>query len=319
MGHGQHFALLGQQPLLGRVFEPGDDRPGAELVVIVGHSLWTSRYGADPDVLGTSLRVDGQPATIIGVMPDGMKFPDNTEVWVPFIPADEDRQNARLFRVFGRLQDGASRKAAQAELNGIGRRLAAAYPDRHEHIVGVRVETSSERLVGGLARTMFLTIMAAVGFVLFISCANVANLLLSRSAHRAREIGVRMALGATRWRVVRQLLVESVLLGVLGGSIGAALAVFGVQMFETSMHASGKPYWMIFTVDYVVFGYVAAICVSTAILFGLAPALHISKANNSQVLKEGGGAPAAGAYGGSAGPWLSRSWRSRSCCSPAPD
>ncbi len=148
---------------------------------------------------------------------------------------------------------------------------------------------------------MFLVIMGAVGFVLLIACANVANLLLSRSAHRAREIAIRTALGATRRRVVRQLLVESVVLAFIGGSLGLLLAYGGVRVFDASLTDPGKPYWIDFRVDYVVFGYVAAICALTAILFGLAPALHVSKTNNNEVLKEGG----RGTTGNRRARWLS--------------
>lgn len=283
------FGLLGQRPLLGRDFARDDDRKGAEPVVIISYSFWKNRYGADSGVLGTLLRVNGQPATIIGVMPEGMKFPEGADVWAPLIPTEtEERRDARLLSVVGRLRDDASRSEAQAELNAVAQRLAAAYPDANKDLVGVRVEPITERLVGGRARSMFLTIMAAVGFVLIIACANVANMLLARSVYRAREIAVRMALGATRWRVVRQLLLESVVLGILGGGGGLIVAVIGVGMFEGAMQDSQKPYWMVFTVDHAVLGYVAAICVLTAILFGLAPALHVSKTNNHDVLKEGG-------------------------------
>ena len=281
------FSVLRQQPLLGRDFSPGEDRQGAEPVVIIGYSLWKNRYGANPNVLGQPLRVNGRPATIIGVMPDGMKFPENTEVWAPFIPtADQERRSARLLNVFGRLRDGVSRAEAQSELNVIGARLTAAYPDAYKDIVGVRVETFPDRFVGGLVGAMLVVVMGAVCFVLLIACANVANLLLSRSAYRAREIAVRMALGATRRRIVGQLLLESVVLSVIGGSLGLLLAVTGVRLFDAAMPQE-KPYWIVFTVDYVVIGYVAAMCVLTAVLFGLAPALHVSKTDNNDVLKEG--------------------------------
>jgi len=283
------FNLLRQPPLLGRDFAPGDERKGAEPVIIICHSLWKNRYDSDPQVLGTPLRVNGQPATIVGVMPDGMRFPDNTEVWTPAIPTEaQERRDARSLLVFGRLTDARSRREAQTEMNGIAERLAAAYPDTNKDLAGVRVETFTERFVGGAARTMFLVVMGAVGFVLLIACANVANLLLSRSANRVREIALRTALGATRWRVVRQLLVESVVLAFIGGSIGLLLADWGVRVFDAAVTDPGKPYWIDFRVDYVVFGYVAAICVLTAILFGLAPALHVSRTNNNEVLKEGG-------------------------------
>ena len=281
------FGVLRLQPLLGRDFAPGDDGTGAEPVVIIGYGIWKNRYGADPNVIGASLRVNGQPATIIGIMPERMKFPDSTELWIPAVPA-EARRNVRPLIVFGRLRDGSSRPEAQSELDVIAQRLAATFPDTNKDLGAISVETFTERFIGGKARTMFLAMMGAVGFVLLIACANVANLLLSRSAHRAREIAIRMALGATRWRIIRQLLLESVVLAFIGGSIGLLLAVAGVGMFETAMQDSGKPFWLVFTVDYVVIGYAAAICVLTAVLSGLAPALHVSKTNQNDVLKEGG-------------------------------
>ena len=295
------FSLLRQPALLGRDFASTDEAKGAEPVVIISFTFWKNRYGADPNVLGTPVRMNGQPATIVGVMPEGMRFPDNTEVWAPAIPtAAQEARDARSLGVFGRLADAASRREAQTEMDGIAKRLAAAYPDAYKNLFGIRVETFTERYVGGAAKTMFLVMMGAVGFVLLIACANVANLLLSRSASRAREIAVRTALGATRWRVVRQLLVESLVLAFVGGTLGLLLAYSGVRAFDASVSDPGKPYWIDFRVDYVVFGYVAAICVLTAVLFGLAPALHVSK-NNNEVLKEGG----RGTTGNRRARWLS--------------
>jgi predicted permease len=296
------FSLLRQPTLLGRDFSPADDRKGAEPVVIVSYTFWKNRYGGDSNVLGTPVRLNGMPATIVGVMPDGMRFPDNTEVWAPAIPLEgADKRDARSLRVFGRLADSSSRREAQTEMDGIAKRLAGAYPDSYKTLTGIRIETFTERFVGGAAKTMFLVMMGAVGFVLLIACANVANLLLSRSANRAREIAVRTALGATRWRVVRQLLVESLVLAFVGGSLGLLLAYSGVRAFDASVSDPGKPYWIDFRVDYVVFGYVAAICALTAVLFGLAPALHVSKTNNNEVLKEGG----RGTTGNRRARWLS--------------
>ena len=296
------FSLLRQPALLGRDFAPADERKGAEPVVVISYTFWKNRYGADPNVLGTPVRMNGQPATIVGVMPDGMRFPDNTEVWAPAIPTEaQEARDARSLGVFGRLADAASRPEAQTEMDGIAKRLAAAYPDDYKNIGGIRVETFTERFVGGAARTMFLVVMGAVGFVLLIACANVANLLLSRSANRAREIAVRTALGATRWRVVRQLLVESLVLAFVGGTLGLLLAYSGVRAFDAAVSDPGKPYWIDFRVDYVVFAYVAGICALTAVLFGLAPALHVSKTNNNEVLKEGG----RGTTGNRRARWLS--------------
>jgi predicted permease len=296
------FDVLRQQPLVGRNFGPHDERPGAEPVAILSHRIWKNRYGGDDAVVGKLLRLNGRPATIVGVMPEGMNFPNNTEVWAPLIPAEEQRaRSVRPLHMFGRLRDGASRADAQAEANGIAQQLAAAYPDTNKELTRVNVQTFTERYVGGPARIVFLVMMAAVTFVLLIACANVASLVLSRSADRARELAVRIALGATRWRIVRQLLLESVVLGCFGGIIGIFLASWGVQLLDRAVQDPGKPYWIAFTVDYVVIGYVAAICVLTGILFGLAPALQVSNTDVTHVLKEGG----RGAAGNRRVRWLS--------------
>ena len=288
------FALLGQQPLFGRDFAPGDDAPGAERVVLIGYTLWKTRYGDDRSIVGKTLRIDGKPATIIGVMPEGMMFPSQHELWMPYVRGPEDKRSSRYMQVFGRLRDEATKTQAQTELDGIAGRLATAYPDTNKDYAKVTIETFNERFNGGQIRTVMLAMMGAVSFVLLIACANVANLLLSRSVHRSREIAVRIALGATRWRVVRQLLIESVCLGVLGGAIGLALAIVGVRLFDRAVEGSGKPYWVIFTFDATVFAFLAAICVLTGIVFGLAPALQVTKTNVNEVLKEGGRGNAGG-------------------------
>jgi putative ABC transport system permease protein len=296
------FRLLGQPPMLGRDFAPADDRKGAEMVVILGYSIWKNRYGSDAGVIGRPIRVNGQPATIIGVMPDAMKFPTNADMWAPFIPTvEQERRDHRSLSVFGRLKPEYSRAQAQTEMNTIASRLATQYPDTNKEFTRIAVATFNDRFNGGPIRAVFLAMMGAVGFVLLIACANVANLLLSRSAHRSREIAVRIALGATRWRVIRQLLVESIVLGFIGGGLGLLLALGGVRLFDAAVQDVGKPYWIVFTMDYVVFGFLAAVCVLTGVLFGLAPALQVSKTNVNEVLKEGG----RGTSGGRRARWLS--------------
>ncbi len=283
------FRVLGQQPLMGRDFAPAEDQKGAERVVILGYSVWKNRYGSDQNILGRTLRLNGEPATIIGVMPEGMQFPTNSDLWATFIPtAEQERRDNRPFNVFGRLRTDSSRAQAQAEMDGIAGQLAAQYPDTNKELTGVVVETFNDRFNGGPIRRVFLSLMGAVGFVLLIACANVANLLLSRSVHRTREIAVRVALGASRWRVVRQLLVESIVLGFIGGAIGLLLAIGGVRVFDAAVADSGKPYWIQFTMDWIVLGFLTVICVVTGVLFGLAPALQVSRTNVNDVLKEGG-------------------------------
>jgi predicted permease len=283
------FSIVALRPILGRDFTPADEREGAEAVVLIGHKLWKTRYAQDPGVLGKTLRVNGKPAAIVGVMADGMEFPSNSQMWMPLVPqGDEQKRNVRFLNAFGRIRPDVSRTAAQTELNGIAQRLAAAFPETNKEQTGVRIQTFNERFNGGKIRVVFLAMMGAVGFVLLIACANVANLQLTRSVQRTREVAVRIALGATRWRVVRQFLVESVVLGTMGGAIGLGLATIGVRMFDAAVADSGKPYWIKFTMDYTVFGFLAGICVLTGILFGLAPALQVTRTNVNEVLKEGG-------------------------------
>lgn len=283
------FRLLRQPPALGRDFLESDAHAGADPVVIVSHSFWRTRYFSDPGILGHILRVNGRPATIVGVMPEGVSFPDRVAIWMPFVPtAAQSTRTARVFRVFGRLVDNATLRGAQAEFASIAQQLTAAHPDDTKGLRSIRVETFADRFIGGAARPMFMTVMGAVTFVLLIACANVANMLLSRSAHRAREVALRTAMGATRWRVIRQLLLESTLLSVWGGAVGLVLAVWGVRLFALAMSTSGLPGWVVFEFDGVVFAYVALISIVTATLFGLTPALQVSHANANVLLQEGG-------------------------------
>jgi putative ABC transport system permease protein len=283
------FALLHVRPLLGRDFNTEDDAPGAEPVVMIAARVWRERFAGDPAALGQTMRLDGRPSTIVGIAPDAMGLPEHVEIWMPLGPtAARDPRDARSLGVLGRLDEGASRARAQGEMDGIARQLAAAHPDSNAELLGIRVETVTDRFIGGPARTLFLVTMGVVGFVLLIACANVANLLLSRSIHRAREIAMRIALGASRARVVQQLLVESLLLACCGGALGLLLAAQGVGAFAATVQDAGKPFWIVFTLDWVVVAYVAVVCLATAVLFGLAPALHVSKRNTNELVKEGG-------------------------------
>jgi len=282
------FSVLRQPALLGRTFVAGEDQRGAEPVVIIGFDIWTNRFAQDANVVGRTIRINGNPATIVGVMPEGMKFPDNSELWVPHIPTDEPlSREVRPLGVVGRLKSGVTKAQAATEIDAIAQRIIADNPNQKKNVIGGKVETLIERFLNGAAPRMFVLIMGAVSFVLLIACANVANLLLSRVVYRSREVAVRYALGATRWRVIRQLLIESVALSGLGAMVGVALARFGVRAFDAAIQASGAPYWLRFSVDYRVLFYVAAICIMTGIIFGLAPALQVSRTNPHETLKDG--------------------------------
>src|SRR5688572_5543266 len=284
------FRLIGAQTLLGRGFIPEDDLDGATPVVVLGFNIWQSRYAGDKSVLGKTIKVNDLPATVVGVMPQGMQFPPNTDLWLPFGQATINRgqsRQVRVYQVIARLADGVTIPQARSELATITARLARDYPQTNEGIEPT-IATYNESSTPTQIKLVFWTLMGAVGFVLLIACSNVANLLLARSAERAKEVGVRVSLGASRGRVIRQLLVESVMLSLIGGLLGLPLAYAGIRVFDSLTQDVGKPYWMVFSVDPIVLLFFFAICFATGIVFGLAPALHVSRTSLNEVLKEGG-------------------------------
>jgi predicted permease len=284
------FSIIGQKPILGRGFTDEDDRPGAPAVVLLGHNVWQNRYGADASVIGRVIRVSTSPATVIGVMPEGMRFPVQGEVWLPISqvpPALSRSRKTRDFVAFGRLAGGATLEQARSEMSSIAAHLSREYPDSNKDVAAV-VKPYGELFLTSQVRTNFWSLMGAVGFVLLIACANVANLMLSRATDRAREIAVRISIGATRWIIVRQLLVESVLLACVSGVLGLGLAYGGIRWVDANFQEVGRPYWMAFTMDANVFAFFAAACLGTGIIFGLAPALYISRTSATDVLKDAG-------------------------------
>ncbi len=273
------FSLLGQKPIAGRDFTAADEQPGAAPVAILSYKVWQNRYGRDLSVIGRTVRIDEEPTTIIGVMPSKLDFPRETEVWKPLIPTDnyKKREN-RPFTLYGHVAKGASIKSSTAEVGTVMKRISTEYPITNKDIGG-RVIDYNEYFAGNESeiRIVFLAMLGAVGFVLLIACANVANLQLARAVSRMREISIRVALGAGRWRIVRQLLIESLMLSAAGGAIGLLLALWGIRGFDAAVAPTGKPESLDFTMDFRALLYFGAITIGTGLLFGLAPALRLSE------------------------------------------
>ena len=279
------WAMVRQKPQLGRSFTPNDAQANAAPVVMLSHKVWEQRYGGDASILGKAVRIDDIDHLVIGVMPPGAQFPEDTDLWTPLTLRDLNDASIRSsMLVFGRLAGGVRLAAAQSEVDGIARRAIAAKLNGP----AVRVRPFLEMIGVYNARPMLIAMVFAVGFVLLIVCADVANLLLARAAARTREISIRIAIGAGRARIVRQLLVESVLLSAAGGGAGWLVAMAGLRWFE-NMSANGHtPSWVHFSMDARSFAYLAAISVGSGILFGLAPALQLAKADVIGAIKDGG-------------------------------
>jgi putative ABC transport system permease protein len=285
----QAFAILGEAPILGRGFLPDDDQAGALAVVVLGHRLWASRYGSDPSVIGRSVTINGAHATIIGVMREGFEFPFRETLWLPLalLPATAgEGRREPLLGVFGRLAPGVGPNQARAELGALLANIATeSTPNERIEPLVVRFGLQQVGRLGDQQPP--LAAFATAMFVLLVACANVANLLLARSASRSREIAVRISIGATRWRIVRQLIVESLLLSLLAGALGIWLSRFGVQ-FVVDAFGRNIPYWMQFPVDSRVLVMLVGLCFASTLAFGLGPALIVSKTDAGGLMKEGG-------------------------------
>ncbi len=283
------FAMLGVTPALGRSFRPEEDQRGVESVVIISHGLWRRRFGADPSLVGKKISLNGESRVVIGVMPAGFKFPiiAGADIWRPIQPALGPRcqRGCITVRVMARLKPGAAEAQARAELNSIAARIEQQFPDTNTK-VGATLVPLHEFLVGPV-KTQMMALLVAVGFVLLIACANVANLLLARSATREKEIAIRASLGAGRWRIARQLLSESLLLASIGGAAGLLLAYWLVDLL-VSFSPQGTPRLDEIGIDRRVLGYTMAITILTGLLFGAAPVWQLFKADLNQSLRDSG-------------------------------
>jgi predicted permease len=284
------FTTLGVNPVLGRAFRPSDDQVGAAPVVILGGGFWSRTFGSSPDVIGKSIVLDGVSYTIIGVIPSSFTFYGQTrDVYTPIgqwnDPSFRDRRIDMSAHAVGRLEPAVTLPQAQADMAGVARNLAAAYPEADKD-VGISLLSMKEDMVGNV-QPFLIVLLAAVGFLLLIACANVANLLLARSMGRSREFAIRTALGASQSRVIRQLFTESILLAGLGGALGLLLAFWGTKAVLDRMPAA-LPRANEISLDFRVLLFTLALSLVAGIVFGLAPALKTSRVNLQEVLKESG-------------------------------
>jgi putative ABC transport system permease protein len=279
------FQTIGIGPALGRALSREDEAQGAEDVALLSHAIWQRRFGASPSVIGNRIMMNGRPVTIVGVMPEGFDYPRQSQLWVPLKPErSAEKRDNRYLNVLARLKPGVSVEEAEAQVGLISDRLGQQYPETNGGW-SVRLTRLHERTVRDV-RTSLLLLLGAVGFVLLIACANVANLLLARAASRRREIALRTALGAGRLRVVRQLLTESLLLAALGGVAGLLLSLLLTDLL-VAISPANLPRLNEVGMDWRVLGFTAGVVCVVGLLFGLAPALQSSRTDLNEALKEG--------------------------------
>ena len=276
------FSLLGVPPTLGRSFTGDDDRVGAAPVVMLGDAIFNRRYGADRRIIGQAIRVNGVPHTVIGVMPPRFRFPEFADLWVPFAPnAAGGSREQRDFGVVARLRPDVSMAMANQEMRVIAKSLQERYPEQKEWTA----EATRFRISEAMPGSLYAALLGAVGFVLLIVCANLAGLLLARGAGRQREIAIRLALGATRRRIIGHLLTECIILSAAGGALGLLLTSWAIDIIRT-VAAERLPYYIAFEIDKTTLGFALAVSILTGLLFGLLPAWRASSPDVHSTLKE---------------------------------
>ncbi len=273
------FRLLRTSPIAGRDFRDDDSLPGAAPVVIIGDQVWQEQFDRAPDAIGQSLRVNGAVMTVVGVMPPTFRFPGTQDLWPALVvdPVGTAFGKGPGLETIGRLKPGVSIDQAGAEMATIWRQLEQAYPDRYPSGDTVEVKTFIEEFIGSETVSLLFTMLTAVFGVLLIACANVANLVLARAAARTREMALRTAVGASRWQVVRQMLMEVMVLAVCGAALGLALAQLGVTMFNRAIVDTNPPFWIDIRIDGAVLLFVSVSAIVAALVSGIVPALRASR------------------------------------------
>jgi len=293
------FDTLGVKPARGRGFSAEENQPGRNAVAIIAHSLWQRRFGGDPNIINKTITVNSEPVTVVGVLPPRFNFPKGAEVYAPFALTPEfmaNRQN-HAYYVLGRLKPGVTHQAAQADIDAITARLQKQYPETNTGLSAVVIPVLKDT-VRMYDRALWV-LMAAVGFVLLIACANVANLMLARASGRQKEIAVRVALGASRWRVVRQLLTESLIVALVGGGVGVLIAFWGINLLRGANPGEAEkfaPGWEQLGLNPRVLAFTIGLSLISGLLFGLFPALQSSNPNLNNSLKEGGRTGGSGSH-----------------------
>ena len=260
------------QPILGRTIRAEEAAPGGERVAVIGYSIWKNRFASDPLIAGKAIRVNGAPYTIVGVMPDGFLWPQNTQIWVPFQtdPNAGKRADSPQLDIAGRLKAGVAVEDANKDLNIIAARLARQYKETNENLQAL-VMPFAKYFIGDEPTRLLYTMLGAVGFVLLIACANVANLLLDRAAHRTKEVGIKTALGASRMAVVRQFMAEALILSMLGAVLGTGIAQFGVTAFTRAIADTQPPFFIDIQLHPPVLLFIVGVTVLASLFAGSCP------------------------------------------------
>ncbi|MEY2479318.1 MAG: putative transport system permease protein [Verrucomicrobiota bacterium] len=288
------FKIVNVSPILGRDFTADDNKPGSEKVAILGHEIWQRDFNGDPKIVGQAIRINGRAATIVGVMPPGFKFPISEQLWVPFFnefPVKPRGDPAGIGpQIMGRLKPGVSVDQANAEFVGLAKRMAKDNPKTNGQLVSASVQPLLNTFTGPQLRQTVFAMLGAVLAVLLIACVNVMNMQFGRAALRAKELAIRGALGATRWRLVRQMLTESFLVATMGAVVGVAMAFWAVDLLVRATDALPfpLPYWVVFQIDAPVLAFTVAIVLLATIFSGLVPALLSARGNAAEMMKEGG-------------------------------